>query len=104
MLWRRMVWSGCLGGVWHPVKLGGGRGLSQFAGEFVAFLKGGNLLRNVIFFNNEVFRAKTRDIVSFAIRDSNVELHQNDVDAETRCLVLGCRTRRGGQEKKKTQP
>ena len=72
-------------------------------GRFVvAFFKGGDLFRDIVFSDLEVFGAKAGDVVSLAVSDGNVELHQNDVDAETRCLVLRGGPGRSGHKKKQT--
>jgi hypothetical protein len=48
-----------------------------------ALLEGGNLLRNLILGNGEVFRAKASDIVSLVISNGHVELNEDDVYAQT---------------------
>src|ERR1035441_10423966 len=102
MVQCRMVRFGCIRGIRRPVVLAGPGSLVESAGQPAALLEGGNLLLDVVLFNGEVLRAKTRDIVSFAIRDGNIELHKNDVYAKTRCFVLGRGPRYGGQRQKET--
>ena len=55
--------------------------------------------RDIVFSDREIFRAKAGDVVSLAVSDGNVELHQNDVDMETRSLVLRGGPGRGGDRR-----
>src|ERR1017187_3430327 len=103
MVQRGMVRFGCIHGVTGHVLLARRSILGEFAWGLVAFLEGGNLLRNVVLLNGEVFRVKARDIVPFAIRDGNIELYKNNVYPKTRCFVLGSRPRYRGQRQKETK-
>ena len=69
----------------------------------VAFFESGDLLRNLVLGDLKILWPQTADVISLAIRDGNVELHQNYGYAQMCCVVLSGEPRFTGDEKQHAQ-
>jgi len=74
------------------------RKVAKIAGWFISFRKGCRFLQNAIFIYGEIFGLQARDVISFLVGHSDVELNHVDRDVNVG-VALRFSLRPGGNQK-----
>src|ERR1035438_3874898 len=77
-------------------------GLHRSESRFLVLLERGDLLRDLVLNDREVFRTKTCNVVPFAVSYCHVQLNQHNIYPDIQRNILSCVPCPGALQKKET--